>query len=315
MQQTEFDRRSFLLKASCEAAAVAGLGWPDTAAAQLVPWSAGTEAARLKAPANAADCHHHIYDSRFPVAPQATLKPGDATVADYRLLQKRIGTVRHVVVQPSTYGVDNRCLLDALRQFGADARGVAVTNTSVTDTELKALAAAGVRGIRFNLAPPGVTTIDMVEPLSNRINDLGWHIQINMPSDQILAARDVWDRVPCPIVFDHLAHMQEPAGTNDPAFALVSGLLQTGKAWVKLSGAYADTKIGPPTYADSTVVAQAYVREAPQRLIWGSDWPHPSEKTKPDDAVLFDLLTEWAPDEVTRNRILVSNPVQLYGFE
>ena len=153
MQQTKFDRRSFLLKLSCGAAAVAGLGWPGTAAAQQVPWSAGTEAARLKAPANAADCHHHIYDSRFPVAPQATLKPGDATVADYRLLQRRIGTVRHVVVQPSTYGVDNRCLLDALGQFGADARGVAVVNTEVTDTELKTLAVAGVRGIRFNLSP------------------------------------------------------------------------------------------------------------------------------------------------------------------
>jgi predicted TIM-barrel fold metal-dependent hydrolase len=314
MQQTEFDRRSFLLKVSCEAAAVMGLGWPETAAAQQVPWSAGTEAARLKAPVNAADCHHHIYDSRFPVAPQATLKPGDATVADYRLLQRRIGTVRHVVVQPSTYGVDNRCLLDALSQFGADARGVAVVNTEVTDTELKTLAVAGVRGIRFNLSPAGATTIDMVEPLSKRVNDLGWHIQLNMASDQILAARDLWNRVPCPIVFDHLAHMREPAGTKDPAFALVSGLLQKGKAWVKLSGAYADTKIGPPTYADSTAVAQAYVQEAPQRLIWGSDWPHPSEKTKPDDAVLFDLLAEWASDETTRNRILVSNPVQLYGF-
>jgi D-galactarolactone isomerase len=154
----------------------------------------------------------------------------------------------------------------------------------------------------------------MVEPLSKRVNDLGWHIQLNMASDQILAARDLWNRVPCPIVFDHLAHMREPAGTKDPAFALVSGLLQKGKAWVKLSGAYADTKIGPPTYADSTAVAQAYVQEAPQRLIWGSDWPHPSEKTKPDDAVLFDLLAEWASDETTRNRILVSNPVQLYGF-
>jgi D-galactarolactone isomerase len=312
--QQDFDRRSFLLKVSCGAAAIAAPAWPETAAAQQVPWSAGTEAPRLKAPANAADCHHHIYDSRFPVAPQATLKPGDATVADYRLLQTRIGTVRHVVVQPSTYGVDNRCLLDALGQFGANARGVAVVNTEVTDTELKSLGAAGVRGIRFNLAPPGTTTLDMIEPLSKRVNDLGWHIQLNMPSDQIQAAREVWNRVPCPIVFDHLAHMQEPAGTKDPAFGLVSGLVQKGKAWVKLSGAHADTKIGPPTYADSTAVAQAFVREAPQRLIWGSDWPHPSEKTKPDDAVLFDLLAEWASDETTRNRILVSNPVQLYGF-
>jgi D-galactarolactone isomerase len=315
MQHPECDRRSFLISISGGAAAVAGLGLPlTTAAAQQVPWSAGTEAPQLKAPPNAADCHHHIYDSRFPTAPQAVLKPENATVADYRLLQKRIGTALHVVVQPSTYGVDNRCLLDALAQFGPEARGVAVVNTGVTDAELKTLQAAGVRGIRFNLAPAGTTTIDMVDPLSKRVNDLGWHIQINMPSDQILAGRDLWSRVPCPIIFDHLAHMKEPAGVNDPAFAMVSELLQKGKAWVKLSGAYADSKVGPPTYADSSTVAQAYVREAPERLLWGSDWPHPTEKTKPDDAILFDLLAEWAPAEAVRTRILVANPAQLYGF-
>lgn len=307
-------RRTVLLSVS-SAAAVAGFGKPAAAIPPQVPWSSGTEPPTLKAPTNAADCHHHIYDSRFPIAPQAVLKPADATVADYRLLQQRIGTTRHVIVQPSTYGTDNRCLLDALNQFGPQARGVAVVNTSVSDAELRRLHAAGVRGIRFNLAPPGTTTIDMVDPLSHRVAALGWHVQINMPAEQILAASDLWQRLPCPIVFDHLAHMREPAGPDDPAFAVVSALLQGGKAWLKLSGAYADTKVGPPTYADSTRVAQAYVREAPQRLVWGSDWPHPTEKTvKPDDAILFDLLQVWAPDEATRNRILVDNPARLYGF-
>jgi D-galactarolactone isomerase len=307
-------RRAVLLSISGAAAAAAGLGRSTAATVPQAPWSAGTELPQLQAPPDATDCHHHIYDSRFPVAPQAVLKPGDATVADYRLLQQRIGTVRHVVVQPSTYGVDNRCLLDALGQFGPQARGIAVVNTGVTDAELQQLQAAGVRGIRFNLAPAGTTTLDMIDPLSKRANDLGWHIQVNMASDQILAARDLWNRLPCPIVFDHLAHMREPAGMTDPAFAVVAALLQQGRAWVKLSGAYADSKVGPPTYADSTKVAQAYVREAPERLVWGSDWPHPTEKTKPDDAILFDLLSEWVPDEATRTRILVANPAQLYGF-
>ena len=120
------------------------------------------------------------------------------------------------------------------------------------------------------------------------------------------------------MVFDHLAHMPQPAGISHPAFAVVVDLLQKDKAWLKLSGAYADTLVGPPAYADSTTVAQAYVKAAPGRLVWGSDWPHPSEQGKaaplPDDAVLFDLLTEWAPDEKVRNRILVDNPAKLYGF-
>jgi predicted TIM-barrel fold metal-dependent hydrolase len=285
------------------------------AAAQQVVWSTGTEPAKTKAPPLAADCHHHIYDSRFPVDPNAALKPGDATVADYRMLQKRIGTTRHVVVQPSTYGIDNRCLVDALGQFGKTARGVAVVNTSVTDAELHRLHKAGVRGIRFNIATAGPITVEMIEPLSQRVAKLGWHIQVNMTSEMILANAAIWDRVPAQIVFDHLAHLREPDGIKDPTFAMVSGLLKKGKAWVKLSGAYADTKVGPPTYADSTEVARAYVKLAPQRLVWGSDWPHPSEKvTKPDDALLFDLLSQWTPDEATRRRILVDNPARLYGF-
>jgi predicted TIM-barrel fold metal-dependent hydrolase len=305
-------RRSVLLTLS--GAAVAGLGGPVAAAAP-VPFSSGSERPTLAAPADATDCHHHIYDSRFPIAKQATLKPADATVADYRLLQQRLGTTRNVVVQPSTYGTDNRCMLDALGQFGSRSRGVAVVTTDVDDAELKALNAAGVRGIRFNLAQGGTTTIDMVDPLAGRVAGLGWHIQVNAPAETIVAARDLWRRLPCPVVFDHLAHVPEPGGIQDPTYALVSDLLQRGKAWVKLSGAYMNSLAGPPGYADKTAVAQGYVRAAPERLVWGSDWPHPTEKTdKPDDAILFDLLAVWAPDAATRSRILVANPAELYGF-
>ena len=128
--------------------------------------------------------------------------------------------------------------------------------------------------------------------------------------------KDLLNRLPCPIVFDHLAHVPEPVGIAHPVFGIVVDLLHKDKAWVKLSGAYADTKVGPPTYADSTAVAQAYVNAAPERLVWGSDWPHPSEANdhKPDDALLFDLLAVWAPDETVRNRILVDNAAKLYGF-
>ena len=306
-------RRRVLTAMGAAAAAAATIA---DARAQEVPWSTGTAPARTKAPPNATDCHHHIYSSTFKVDPNAQLRPGDASVADYRRLQKRIGTSRNVIVQPSTYGVFNDGLLEALRDCGPTARGVAVVNTGVTDDELKRLGAAGVRGVRFNLANPGATTMEMLEPVAKRVAPLGWHIQFNMSADTTLAARDVLQRLPCPVVFDHLAHMPQPQGIEHPAFAVVVDLLQKGKAWLKLSGAYADTKVGPPSYADSTAVAKAYVRAAPDRLVWGSDWPHPTEqsKTLPDDALLFDLLVEWAPDEKVRNRILVDNPARLYGF-
>ena len=308
-------RRGFL-RAIGATFIVAG-GFDGTAGrAQNVPWSAGTEAPKLKAPPNACDCHMHIYDSRFPVAPTAKLRPGDATVDDYRRLQKRIGTTRNVVVTPSTYGTDNSCTLDAMAKLGGTARGVAVVDTSVADAELKRLNGLGIRGIRFNLVQSGATTVDMIEPLSKRVNDLGWHVQIHMLGDQIVEIEDLLKRLPSPIVFDHRARIPEPAGVNHPAFAVVLNLLDKGRTWVKLSGAYMDTQTGPPAYADTSKVAQGYVKGAPERMVWGSDWPHPTEKAdaKPDDAVLFDLLADWAPDEATRNRILVDNPAALYGF-
>jgi predicted TIM-barrel fold metal-dependent hydrolase len=309
------NRRAVLAMAAGASAAALVAG--GAGAQVAVPWSVGTELPKTKAPPNAADCHHHIYSSRFKIDPNSKLRPGDATVADYRLLQKRIGTSRNVVVQPSTYGIFNDGLVEALGEFGPSARGIAVVNTSVTDAELKRLDNARVRGLRFNLATPGgATSMDMLEPLAKRIAPLGWHIQFNMSADATVAAKDVLNRLPCPMVFDHLAHMPEPIGIDHPAFAVVVDLLQKGKAWVKLSGAYTDTLVGPPTYADATVVAQAYVKAAPERLVWGSDWPHPSEKddAKPDDAILFDLLAQWAPVEAVRHRILVENPEKLYGF-
>jgi D-galactarolactone isomerase len=293
-----------------------GLHASTALAQQLVPWSSGTEPPKLKAPPNACDCHMHIYDSRFPVAPNAKLRPADATTDDYRLFQKRIGTTRNVVVTPSTYGTDNSCTLDAMAKLGASARGVAVVDTSVSDAELKRLNEAGVRGIRFNLVQSGATTVDMLEPLSKRVNELGWHVQIHMLGDRIVEAGDLLRRLPSPIVLDHLARIPEPAGVDHPAFAFVLKLVDSGRTWVKLSGAYQDTKTGPPAYSDASKVARAYVKAAPERMVWGSDWPHPTEKAdaKPDDAVLFDLLSDWAPNEATRNRILVDNPVALYGF-
>ena len=253
--------------------------------------------------------------SGFPIAPYATLKPPPASVQDYHNLQRRIGTTRCVVILPSTYGTDNSHFLALLPQLGGKerARMVGVVNTSVTDRELRQMHDAGVRGIRFNLAPAGATTIDMVEPLAKRIEPMGWNCQINAPPEQIVAAQEIFLRVPGRLVFDHLAHAPD---VNSPSYQLIRRLIDKGNTWVKLSGAYADTKSGPPEYADRLAVAQGYARAAPERVVWGSDWPHPSEAVdkKPDDAVLFDLLAVWVPDAAARHKVLVENPAALYDF-
>jgi predicted TIM-barrel fold metal-dependent hydrolase len=308
-------RRTLLKGASFAvlSAAASGLS-PRSSKAQQAPYSSGSEAPKLAAPANACDCHMHIYDARFPVAPNATLRPPDALVADYKLLQKRIGTARNVVVTPSTYGTDNRVTLDAMQQIGPSARGVAVVDTSVKDDELKRMHDLGIRGIRFNLVQAGATTADMIEPLSKRVNDLGWHIQIHMKGEQIAGIEDLLLRVPSPIVFDHLGRLAQPNALDNPGFKTISKLIDKGRTWVKLSGAYQDSKVGAPSYSDTVPVARAYIKAAPQRMVWASDWPHPTEKDKPDDAVLFDLLAEWAPDAAVRTAILVQNPETLYGF-
>jgi len=257
----------------------------------------------------------HIYDPRLPQLPSRSLV-SNAAVPDYRLLQKRNGTTRVVVVQPRNHATDNQVTLDAVAQLGANARGVAVLHPTVTDAELKKLDAGGIRGIRFSLGDPAtaVVAIDMLEPLSKRIAVLGWHVQLHMPGDMIAANADLLRRLPSQIVIDHMGRFPPAVGLAHPAYPVILGLIDKGRTWVKLAGAYLNTQIGPPTYADATRIAQAFVKAAPERLVWGSDWPHPTENNKPDDALLFDLLATWAPDEVVRNRILVTNPEVLYGF-
>ena len=311
-------RRTFIKGASMAAITATTSGiHVGQSQAQQVPNSAGTEPPKLKAPANAADCHMHIYDpARFSMPPNPRPAPTNATVAEYRLLQKRIGTTRVVIVQPRNYATDNRVTLDAIAQLAPHARGVAVVTPAITDAELKAFDAGGIRGIRFSLADPSsrAVTPEMVEPLAKRVADLGWHVQFNVQGEMIDEMASLLRRLPTPMVFDHLAHPPLPAGIDHSSHKIVRELIDKGRTWVKVSGAYSNSKIGPP-YPEATKIAQTFVKAAPERLVWGSDWPHPGQREqKPDDALLFDLLAEWAPDEVTRNRILVQNPEVLYGF-
>jgi predicted TIM-barrel fold metal-dependent hydrolase len=264
------------------------------------------------------DSHIHIYDRAF-------LKPGDAQVfvenADvdaYRKVQARIGTERVVIVTPRVYGTDNAVTVDAIRQLGIDnARGVAVLNPDVTDDELDALNRGGIRGIRFTLytAKNAAVGFDMVEPLARRVAALGWHVQLHWTAEQIVEHEALLQRLPATMVFDHRARLPLQDGVDHAAFDIVRNLADAGRAWIKLSGPYLDSVAGlDGRYADITPMARAWVQAVPERLVWGSDWPHVTETHKPDDAFLLDLLAEWADDEATRERILVTNPAVLYGF-
>ncbi|TXN66598.1 amidohydrolase family protein [Methylobacterium sp. WL18] len=283
-------------------------------AAEAYPYSAGTEGPRTPAFPGATDCHMHFFDKRVATVPDAPVLHPDAFPDDYRKIQSRIGTQRNVVVTPSAYGTNNQVTLAGMAELGATARGVAVVDTSVSDTELQRLHGLGIRGIRFNLVQAGATTLEMAEPLAARIKPLGWHIQFHMPAAAMVQAEPVLERLPVRIVFDHMGRIPPVTGLGDPSFATLLRLLKRGTTWVKLSGPYLNTRQGGPSYADASTVARELVKIAPERMLWGSDWPHATEATKPDDAQLFDLLTVWAPDDGVRKRILVENPAEVYDF-
>jgi D-galactarolactone isomerase len=257
----------------------------------------------------------HIIDiARFPSARQQVTR---STVDDYRLWQKRIGTSRTIVVQPRNFELDNAATLYGVGQLGPNARGVVVVDTSITDAELKRMTDAGVRGTRFSLADPSMPLkIDMIEPLAKRVADFGWHIDFHATGDQVVELAEVFRRLPTQMVFDHMGQPPLPAGMNHPSHPILLRLLEGGRTWVKLSSPGSNSVLGPPTYADATKMAQSFVKAAPERLVWASDWPHPCSPLdrKPNDAQIFDLMLEWAPNEAMRNRILVDNPATLYGF-
>ena len=288
------------------------------AVSKPVPNSAGVNAPVLPMPSMACDCHLHIYDARFAQAADAAALHDLATVNEYRLLQKRLGTERAVIVTPRNYGVDNDVTLDAIAQLGIDrARGVAVLRSDVGDTTLRALDAGGIRGVRFSLYTPknAAASFNMVEPLAERIAKLGWHLQLHWTADQIVEHEAMLKRLPTPIVFDHMTRLPQPLGLKHPAVKIVEHLLAKGRTWIKLSGAYLDSQVGEAgEFLDVDPIARHWIATAPNRLVWGSDWPHPTEAIKPNDANMLDMLGRWTTDRSVIEQILVRNPTELYGF-
>lgn len=293
---------------------------PGLSAGIQVPYSAGRRGTSITIPSSACDSHHHIYDPVcFPYLPTDVRNQPPATVDAYRLLQKRLGLSRNVIVTPSAYGTDNRCTLQALQLMGPNARGVVVVNSAVSNAELEKMHSLGVRGVRFNIATGGSDDQAVIMSLSQRINELGWHVQFWMSANQTVKMEEFLLSLPSPIVFDHRGHLPQPEGVAHPAFRVICRLIDKDKAWVKLSGLYQDTQVGGPTFADTVQVGKKFVEYAPERMVWGTDWPHPTifsgRLPWPDDAGMLDLLAEQAPEEAVRNRILVDNPAILYGFE
>ena len=274
-----------------------------------------TATPRLKAPPGACDTHMHFYDVRYPTAPTALSTPPDATVEEYRVLQRSLGLTRTVVVQPSTYGRDNRCTLHGIAALGLDvARGIAVVDAATSEAELQALTQGGMRGVRFHQLPGGALAWDELDRIAARVQSVGWHVQLQLDG-RLLPEREAQIRAwPGRIVIDHVGKFLEPVTPDHPAFRCLLRLLETGRVWVKLSAPYEVSKSGPPLYDDVGRLAKALVRAAPERMLWASNWPHPSVKEKPDDAALLDVLLDWAPDGATRRKILVDNPGELYGF-
>jgi D-galactarolactone isomerase len=270
---------------------------------------------RLQAPAGTCDTHMHIYDRRYPSAPTAKFYPPDASVPDYLALRARLGIERTVVVQPSTYGTDNRCTLEAMAAMGASARGVAVVDQGVSDAELARLTAAGMRGIRFFMLPGGALPWDILDIMSARVAAFGWHVQLQLDGRELPERAPLIARVAGTLVVDHVGKFLEPVPPDHPSFHVLMRLVDNGRTYVKLSAPYEVSKTGPPNYDDVGALAKILVRAAPERMLWATNWPHPTPGVaRPDDAQLLDLLFDWAPDEATRRKILVDNPAKLYGF-
>lgn len=285
-----------------------------------VPHSVGLNPPGHALPPLACDSHMHIFDTRFAPSPHWKRTPPDAPVAAYRQLQQRLGTSRTVVVTPSTYGSDNACTLDALDQFGDGARGVAVVAHDVGDAELDRLHARRVRGLRVNFVSPqswGETTPEMLTTLARKVaRQPGWHIQVFMHPEQIVAWASVLAALPVPLVIDHLGRIDPAQGPTAEAYGALRRLLDGGNTWVKLSGAYMRSTVHGPSYADTLPLGRALVQAAPERLVWGSDWPHTTEAPGAvNDADLVDLLQAWCGSTAVMDRILVDNPAQLYGFD
>ena len=283
-------------------------------------------------PPGACDCHTHIHPDpqKFPFFAGRVYTPELASPEEMTALHKALSMERVVIVTPSIYGPDNSATLFGMTARGATARGVAVIDDKTPESDLDAMGKAGFRGIRLNLATGGVNDPTVGRPRFSaaveRVKARGWHVQLFTSLSMISAIKDLVSAAPVPVVFDHFGGAQAALGIEQPGFADLLDLVKSGKAYVKISGAYRASKLGPD-YGDAAPLARALIAANADRIIWGTDWPHPDSVTPPgkqisdvtplfqiDDGRLLNQLPVWAPDAAIRKKILVDNPAKLYGF-
>jgi predicted TIM-barrel fold metal-dependent hydrolase len=281
-------------------------------------------------PANACDCHTHIHGDpeTFPFFSGRIYTPETALPEEMAALHKALHIQRVVIVTPSVYGTDNSATLYGMKARGADARGVAVIDEKTPESALDAMDRAGVRGIRLNLATGGVNEPSVgrkrFEAAVERVHKRKWHVQMYTNLAVISSIKDLVGASPVPAVFDHFGGAQAALGAGQPGFADLLELVRSGKAYVKISGAYRASKLAPD-YPDAAPLARALIAANPERIVWGTDWPHPNSSSgnpavqvtplfQIDDGRLLNQLPAWAPDAAIRKKILVDNPARLYGF-
>jgi len=275
-------------------------------------------------PPLACDSHAHVCGpaDRYPYWPGRIYTPPDALASDYRRLLDALGIERGVVVQPSFYAADNRALLAALASDPVRLRGVAVVEPDIADAELERMHAAGVRGVRCNIVDlkegKGRLPLEMLERLAAKVRPFGWHLEFLLHVDEFPDLDRLLDGFPVDVVFGHLGYMKTEKGVGTPGYQALLRLLRGGRAWVKLTGPYRISS-GLFPYADVPPLAQLLVETAPDRIVWGSDWPHVAlpgaiKGAMPNDGDMCGLLSSWVPDEGARHKVLVDNPAKLYGF-
>jgi len=283
----------------------------------------------FEVPRGACDCHTHIFGpaDKFPYASTRRYTPGDASIADLEGLHRALHIDRVVVVHPSPYAADNAVTIDAVRRMGARARGVAVIDEKTTDRELADMHAAGIRGVRVNLESHGesdpANAARALRQAAERVAPLGWHVQTFTNLGVVAALHDVIAALPATLVIDHFGKPQAAAGLTQPGLDRLLALLRSGKVYVKISAAYRISDIAG--YPDAAPMARAMIDANPDRIVWGTDWPHPSggarsnpsviEPFRPeDDGAALNRLAAWTKSRGELQRILVDNPARLYQF-
>ena len=297
---------------------------PENTPTTILPPHPNPSQPHFKVPANACDAHCHVFGPghRFPYSGKRTYTPPDAPAERLRALHKLLGIERVVLVQASVHGSDNSAMLDAIAHSPDTYRGVAMVAPSVTDKELKDLHSGGVRSIRFNFVQHlgGAPDLAVVQTMAKRIQPLGWHLVLHLDSEDLITYREFLLGLPVPFAIDHMGRPMVKNGIDQKPFELLLDLLRTNeKAWVKVSGAErisADLSTASGgAYADSAPFARKLIETAPDRVLWGTDWPHPNVRELPDDGKLVDLLPLFAPSDALLKKLLVDNPTRLYWYD